>query len=73
MSSAQIIARTNTLYQIFKHTVTLNPARFADMTVTDTADLLVTMTGTDYSSIARWYLEKQIRSYADYCPETKII
>ena len=73
MSSAQIVARTNNLYQIFKHIVTLNPTRFADMTVTTTADLLVTMTGTDYSTIARWYLEKQIRNYADYNPETGII
>ena len=73
LSSAQIIARTNNLYQIFKYTVKLNPARFADMTATTTADLLISMTGTDYTTISRWYLEKRIRSYADYCPETKII
>ena len=73
MSSAQIIARTNTLYQIFMHTVTLNPARFADMTVTATANLLLKMTGTDHTTIAGWYLEKQIRSYADYHLETKLI
>lgn len=65
MRAAEIIDRTNSVYNIFKHTVRLNQYRFSGMTSEETADLLIELIGTDPSYIAKDYLIKRIESYSD--------
>ena len=61
---SQIVARTDCVYNIFKHTVKLNQYRFSGMTSEETADLLIELIGTDPSYIAKDYLIKRIEAYA---------
>ena len=65
MNTPDIIDRTNSVYNIFKHTVRLNQYRFSGMTSTETADLLIELIGTDPTYIAKNYLIKRIESYSN--------
>lgn len=63
MRTAEIIDRTNSVYNIFKHTVRLNQRRFADMDIQTVADFLVTTAGVNYDTISREQLVNRIRNY----------
>ena len=65
MRTAEIIDRSNSVYNIFKHTVRLNQYRFSGMTSAEAADLLIELIGTDPSYIAKDYLVKRIEAYSD--------
>lgn len=63
MRAAEIIDRTNSVYNIFKYTVTLNQRRFTDMDIQTVADFLVHAAGINYDTISRQQLTDRIRNY----------
>lgn len=63
MRAAEIIDRTNSVYNIFKYTVTLNQRRFAGMDIQTVADSLVHAAGINYDTISRQQLTDRIRNY----------
>lgn len=66
MRAAEIIDRTNSVYNIFKHTVRLNQRRFADMDIQTVADYLVHAAGINYDTISRQQLIGLIRNNCIY-------
>lgn len=63
--TAELIERTNNVYNIFKYIVALNQYRFADMHIDTVIDFLINFTGIDPSYISRQYLAKRIISYCN--------
>ena len=72
MRAAEIIDRTNSLYNIFKHTIRLNEHRFEDMDIDTVADILITAAGINHSTISRPQLIKHIRLYCEWAKENNI-
>lgn len=65
MTGAQMIERTNNMYNIFKYIVQLNEYRFKDMGIDTVIDWLINFAGIDPSYISRQYLAQRITAYCN--------
>lgn len=65
MKAAEIIERTNNVYNIFKFACQLDQYRFKDMALDEVIDLLEDFAEIDPTYISRQYLTERITAYCE--------
>ena len=73
-TSAQVIVRSDGIYQIFKETIVLNPTRFEGLTVAAVVDTFLRFADIRLNDgISRDYLNTRILAFVREYPGTGIV